>query len=85
VQLDGSFHLLVRGSRGAARLLDEPGRRRDGADARAAGDEETIWAAADVLRRWIEAYGVPLALYTDWKNVYVREPTAEEQATGPCP
>ena len=22
--------------------------------------------------RWIEQYGVPLALYTDWKNVYVR-------------
>jgi len=38
-----------------------------------------------VLRRWIEAYGVPLALYTDWKNVYVREPTAEEQVTGAVP
>ena len=45
----------------------------------------TIWAAADVLRRWIEAYGVPLALYTDWKNVYVRVPNAEEQATGAVP
>ena len=49
------------------------------------GNEETIWAAADVLRRWIEAYGVPLALYTDWKNVYVRAPTAEEQVTGVVP
>src|SRR5437773_6308728 len=49
------------------------------------GAEETIWAAVDVLRRWIEAYGVPLALYTDWKNVYVRVPTAEEQATGAVP
>jgi hypothetical protein len=49
------------------------------------GAQETIWAAVDVLRRWIEAYGVPLALYTDWKNVYVREPTAEEQATGAVP
>jgi hypothetical protein len=38
-----------------------------------------------VLRRWIEAYGVPLALYTDWKNVYVRAPNAEEQATGAVP
>jgi hypothetical protein len=37
------------------------------------------------LRRWIEAYGVPLALYTDWKNVYVREPNAEEQVTGAVP
>jgi hypothetical protein len=49
------------------------------------GAEETIWAAADVLRRWIERYGVPLALYTDWKNVYVRAPNAEEQATGTVP
>src|SRR2546428_4862259 len=49
------------------------------------GAQETIWAAVDVLRRWIEAYGVPLALYTDWKNVYVREPNAEEQATGAVP
>jgi len=32
-----------------------------------------------VLRQWIEKYGVPLALYTDWKNVYVREPTEKEQ------
>jgi hypothetical protein len=46
---------------------------------------ETIWAAVDVLRRWIEAYGVPLALYTDWKNVYVRVPNADEQATGAVP
>ena len=28
---------------------------------------------------------VPLALYTDWKNVYVRAPTAEEQLTGAVP
>jgi hypothetical protein len=49
------------------------------------GDEETIWAAADVLRRWIELYGVPLALYTDWKNAYVREPNAEDQVTGAMP
>src|SRR5258708_686716 len=49
------------------------------------GPEETIWAAVDVVRRWIEAYGVPLALYTDWKNVYVRAPTLEEQATGAVP
>jgi hypothetical protein len=49
------------------------------------GGEETIWAAADVLRRWIEAYGVALALYTDWKNVYVRVPNAAEQVTGAVP
>ena len=35
-----------------------------------------------VLRRWIERYGVPQALYTDWKNVYLRPPNAEERASG---
>jgi hypothetical protein len=49
------------------------------------GDEETIWAAARVLRQWIAKYGVPLALYTDWKNVYVREPTAKEELHGKVP
>src|SRR5258708_10473229 len=84
VQLDGSFHLWyeTRGPRGCLMNLvdDATGRTR----ARL-GDAETIWAAADVLRRWIEAYGVPLALYTDWKNVYVRVPNAAEQGTGAVP
>jgi hypothetical protein len=46
------------------------------------GKEETIWAAAGVLRGWIEHYGVPQVLYTDWKNVYVREPNAQEKLRG---
>jgi transposase len=46
------------------------------------GAQETIWAAAGVLRAWIERYGVPQALYTDWKNVYVCEPTEKEQIRG---
>ena len=37
-------------------------------------DVETIGAAADVMRRWIEAYA-PLALYTDWRNGCVADPT----------
>jgi transposase len=81
VQLDGSFHLWyeARGPRGCLmNLVDDA----TGRTLARLGDEETIWAAADVLRRWIEAYGVPLALYTDWKHVYVREPNAEEQVTG---
>ncbi len=45
-------------------------------------EQETTWAAAGVLRRWIERYGVPGALYTDWKNVYVRPPNAEERLRG---
>src|ERR1700693_1353860 len=84
VQLDGSFHLWdeARGPRGCLmNLVDDA----TGRTLARLGDEETIWAAAAVLRRWIEAYGVPLALYTDWKNVYVRVPTAEEQVTGAVP
>ena len=84
VQLDGSFHVWyeTRAPRGCLmNLVDDA----TGRTLARLGDEETIWAAADVLRRWIEAYGVPLALYTDWKNVYVRVPNAEEQVTGAVP
>jgi transposase len=84
VQLDGSFHLWyeTRGPRGCLMNLVDDATGRTLAHL---GDQETIWAAADVLRRWIETYGVPLALYTDWKTVYVRAPTAEEQVTGAVP
>jgi hypothetical protein len=47
--------------------------------------QETTWAAADVLRAWIEKYGIPHRLYTDWKNVYLREPTAKEELRGEDP
>jgi transposase len=84
VQLDGSFHAWYE-QRGDARCLLT---MVDDATSRTAGRfsaEETIWAAARVLRGWIEQYGVPHALYTDWKNVYVRAPNAEEQGTGAAP
>ena len=38
-----------------------------------------------MLRSWIEKYGVPRALYTDWKNVYKREPTERERLRGKAP
>ena len=81
VQLDGSFHewLEERGPRGCLMHMV------DDATTKALGwfaEEETIWAAAGVLRRWIERYGVPQALYTDWKNVYVRPPNAAERMRG---
>ncbi len=49
------------------------------------GKEETIWAAADALRAWIERYGVPLALYVDWKNLYKRCATPRERLRGEEP
>jgi len=84
VQLDGSFHRWFE-ERGPQRclvtLVDDATSRTRGR----LGAEETIWAAAGVLRRWIEQYGIPQALYTDWKNVYVRAATDEERATGVVP
>lgn len=84
VQLDGSFHAWYEG-RGPRRCLitmvDDATSRSEGR----LSDEETIWAAAAVLRRWIEQHGVPLALYTDWKNVYVRAATPVELAAGLVP
>ena len=49
------------------------------------GSEETIWAAAGVLRAWIQEHGIPVALYTDWKNVYLREASGKEQLEGVVP
>src|SRR5208283_2555902 len=84
VQLDGSFHdwLEGRGPRGCLmNMVDDA----TGTTLCRMGKEETIWAAVGVLRAWIEHYGVPQALYTDWKNVYVREPSAQERLRGEEP
>jgi hypothetical protein len=85
VQLDGSFHdwFEGRGERGGRRScvmnrVDDA----TGTTLLRLGEQETIWAAVDVLRAWIERNGVPRALYTDWKNVYKRQPTAAEEAAG---
>jgi hypothetical protein len=49
------------------------------------GEQETIWAVADALRAWIEKYGLPLALYVDWKNLYKRPATPQERLRGEEP
>ena len=84
VQLDGSFHDWYEGRAPVACLMNMVDDASSTVEA-GLGDQETIWAAARVLRQWIEKYGVPVALYTDWKNVYVREPTAKEQLHGKVP
>jgi hypothetical protein len=84
VQMDGSFHpwFEQRGPEGCLmNLVDDA----TGTTLGRLGAQETIWAAAGVLRRWIEKYGVPVALYTDWKNVYVREATEKELLRGEVP
>lgn len=84
VQFDGSHHAWYQRRAGKSCLMNMVDDATSTVEARL-GDQETIWAAAHVLRQWIEKYGVPLALYTDWKNVYVREPTEKEQLHGTVP
>jgi len=69
VQLDGSFHdwLEGRGPVGCLMTMTDDATGRVYAQI---SKEETLWAAASVLRGWIDLYGVPRALYTDMKNVY---------------
>lgn len=81
VQMDGSFHDWYQGRAPKACLMNMVDDATSTVEARM-GDGETIWAAVSVLRQWIEKYGVPLALYTDWKNVYVREPSGKELLQG---
>lgn len=81
VQLDGSFHDWFEG-RGPRPCLMSLVDDATGTMLGRFGEEETTWAAVDVLHAWIRTYGVPRALYTDAKTVYVREPTTNELATG---
>jgi transposase len=84
VQLDGSFEQWLPGSvhkQCLMNMVDDA----TGKTLSQLHEQETTWAAVDVLRAWIEKYGVPHCLYTDWKNVYLREPTAKERLTGEAP
>jgi hypothetical protein len=81
VQMDGSFEkwLEDRGPSGCLmNLVDDA----TGTTLCQLGEQETTWAAAHLLRQWIDKYGIPQALYTDWKNVYIRQPTVKEQQEG---
>ncbi|HEV2732736.1 MAG TPA: ISNCY family transposase [Terriglobales bacterium] len=84
VQMDGSFHawLEERGPQGCLIDMVDDATNQTWAQL---GEQETIWAVADALRDWIERYGVPLALYVDWKNLYKRPATRREQLRGEEP
>jgi hypothetical protein len=84
VQLDGSFHPWFE-ARGAASCMLTLVDDATGQSLGRLGPQETIWAAVGILRAWIDQFGIPQALYTDWKNVYVRVPNAEERETGAEP
>ena len=86
VQIDGSHHKWFeeRGDEGCLMdMVDDA----TGKTLALLSGEETIVAAMKVLWAWVEKYGIPKAIYVDWKNIYVtrREPTAEEQLAGELP
>lgn len=84
VQLDGSFHDWLEGRGPEGCLMDMVDDATSTVLCRL-GEQETIWAAVGVLRAWVGKYGVPQALYTDWKNVYKRQPTEAEGLRGEVP
>ena len=84
VQMDGSFHNWLEGRGPEGCLMNMTDDATSEVELRL-GEEETIWAAANILRAWIEKHGVPQALYVDWKNVYKRAPTQREQLRGEEP
>jgi len=84
VQLDGSFHAWFeeRGPRGCLmNMVDDA----TGTTMAHLCKEETTWDAVAVLRLWIAQHGVPLALYTDWKNVYKVAATPKQELHGEEP
>lgn len=84
VQMDGSFHDWLEGRGPEGCLIDLVDDATSTTWAQV-GEQETIWAVVDGLRAWIERYGVPLALYVDWKNLYKRTATVKEQLRGEEP
>jgi hypothetical protein len=84
VQMDGSFHAWLEERGGEGCLIDMVDDATNTTWAKL-GEQETIWAVADGLRAWIEPYGVPLALYVDWKNLYKRRATPKEWLRGEEP
>ena len=79
VQLDGSHHQWFEKRADQCclmRMIDDATNQREGHF----DEEETIFAALKVLWQWIDCYGIPAALYTDKKNVYVVDEKTRERA-----
>jgi transposase len=81
VQMDGSFEdwLEGRAERGCLiNMVDDA----TGIGLGRFDQEESSWAVILTLRAWVERYGIPRALYVDWKNVYHVQPTERQQERG---
>jgi transposase len=86
VQLDGSLHRWFGKDFPEACLLNMV----DDATGRTLSwmtEHESTEGGMRILKRWIERFGVPLALYTDKHTIYQspREPTLEEALAGEEP
>jgi transposase len=86
VQMDGSHHRWF-GPAGEQCCLINMVDDATGVTLGFMAEEETTRACMMQLWQWIDNFGVPQALYTDKKTVFVtdREPTLEEQLAGITP
>jgi len=84
IQMDGSFHKWFGEEETCLMVMVDDATGKTMALMR---EEETTEAAMSLLWSWIRRYGVPVALYTDRRNVYIteREPTLEEELKGERP
>ena len=86
IQMDGSHHEWFEG-RGPKSCLLSMVDDATGITMAMMAEEETTESAMLLLKEWIMTYGMPVALYTDRKNVYIvdRARTEEEVMTGKEP
>jgi transposase len=84
VQFDGSQHAWFEERGSKCFLMNMVDDATSRTEALFSG-QETIWAAIALLRQWLSKYGIPKALYTDWKNVYVQAPTPKQELRGEVP
>jgi len=86
VQMDGSPHAWFGPDHKDACLMNMVDDATGTTLSRLA-NQETTEVAMETLWRWIDTYGIPQALYTDKKTVFVtdREPTPAEQLAGQKP
>lgn len=79
VQMDGSHHRWFE-DRAASCCLMNMVDDATGTTLSLLAEQETITAAMTLLWRWVERYGIPAALYTDRKNIYVPSEKALAEA-----
>lgn len=86
VQMDGSHHDWFEDRAESSCLMDIVD-DSSGTTLSMMDEEETTEAAMRLLMAWIDLYGVPEAIYTDRKNIFItdREPTLSEQLKGEEP